>query len=157
MASVEQSHQQHSCSQQAHRRSDTARIIYVGEQGVSTRRPAPDDGPPQPIFGQEKRGAGAINKSYSTSEPRLTFASQIWFVKVHVAVGECLTDGMCVSASAERVYDSASFVDFLHRIQAAVNHDSSGTKPLLVLGMGHWDKYGEHWPLICRFAEPFVQ
>ena len=87
----------------------------MGEQGVSTRRPAPYDGTSLPIFGQKKLVDARI-ESFLTSEPRVSLASQIWFVKVHIAVGDCLAEGACVSVKDERVYDFASFVDFLLRI-----------------------------------------
>ena len=83
-------------------------------------------------------------------------ASQIWFVKVHVAVGTCLVGGACVSTTAEHVYDQASFVDFLLQVQAAVKSVSRGRRLLVVLGKGHWVKYSEHWPKIRCFAEPVL-
>ena len=132
-------------------------VIYLGEQGFSTCRSAPDCGPKMPIFGQKQpSNTSGTQHSSAAPEPRLTLASQIWFVKVHVAVGTCLANGACVSVSAEHVYGQASFVDFLRQVQAAVKSVSHGRRPLVVLGRGHWVKYSEHWAKIRRFAEPVL-
>ena len=109
-----------------------------------------------PIFGQKLPSDTSGTDSIAAPKPQLTLASQIWFIKVHIAVGACLTNGACVSATAEHVYDDASFVDFLLRIQAAVKSVSHGKRLLLVLGRGHWAKYSEHWPKIRRFAQPVL-
>ena len=109
-----------------------------------------------PIFGQKAPSNTFSAQSSAAPEPQLTLASQIWFVKVHVAVGSCLTNGACVSVTAEHVYDDASFVDFLVQVHTAVKSVSRGRRLLVVLGRGHWVKYSEHWAKIRCFAEPVL-